>query len=265
MSKRLGDVMQYQLENFNGEYEFRSRFHDGWQIGANLHEYSELLYCQKGMGIVTVNSQDIQLKEGQLAWIPPNYVHKYDFPNAQVICAVFSNDLIPLFFKASAGRYFCVSPIDMEELSYIPELLPKFNKEDFLLVSGYLNLICSRVIQQSTFENSKHSDGILYQKVISFIADHYREDISLKQIAKLFGYNEKYLSHTLHELTGIQFRQLLAFYRIGHAKKSLIENTAKDITTIAMDCGFSAINTFHRTFKELTGTTPSQYRKIYSL
>lgn len=256
--------MHYQLENFNGEYDFRSRFHDGWKIGANLHEYSEFLFCQKGAGVVTVNGQDIPLKEGQLAWIPPNYVHKYDFPDAQVVCAVFSNDLIPLFFKASAGRYFCVSAVDMEELSKLPELFPKLKKEDYLLVSGYLNLICAKVVAHAEFKSSKHSDGMLYQKVISYLADHYKEDISLKQIAKQFGYNEKYLSHTLHELTGIQFRQLLIFYRITDAKRMLIANPTIDITTIAMDSGFSAINSFHRAFKETTGMTPSQYRKIYS-
>ena len=183
--------MQYQLENFNGEYDFRSRFHDGWQIGANLHEYSELLYCQTGNGIATVNGQDIPLTEGQLIWIPPNYVHKYDFPDGKVVCAVFSNDLIPLYFKALAGQHFCVNAIDMQELSYLPELFPTLKKEDFLRISGYLNLICAKVIDQSHFESSKHSDGILYQKVISYIADHYREDISLKGIAKLFGYKQK--------------------------------------------------------------------------
>lgn len=256
--------MHYQLENFNGEYDFRSRSHKEWQISANLHEYSELLYCKKGTGVVTVNGQEIPLKEGQLAWIPPNYVHKYDFPDAEVVCAVFSNDLIPLFFKALAGRYFCVSAVEMEELSGLFGSFPSLKKEDYLVISGYLNLICAKVIRQAKFESSRHSDGILYQKVISYIADHYREDITLKQIAKLFGYNEKYLSHTLHELTGIQFRQLLAFYRIGHTKELLIADPNRDITSIAMDSGFSAINSFHRAFKEITGITPSQYRKAYA-
>lgn len=256
--------MQYQLENFNGECDFRSRFHDGWQISANLHEYSEFIFCQAGAGIVTINGQEIPLKQGQIAWIPPNYIHKYDFPGAKVVCAVFSNDLIPLFFKALAGRYFCVSAIDMEELSSLPPLFPALSKNDYLLASGYLNLICAKVITHANFENSKHSDGILYQKVISYIAEHYKEDMSLKQIAKLFGYNEKYLSHTLHELTGIQFRQLLAFYRINNAKKLLTDGTGQVITSIATDSGFSAFNTFHRTFKEITGMTPSEYRKKYS-
>ncbi|MBO5867981.1 MAG: helix-turn-helix domain-containing protein [Oscillospiraceae bacterium] len=256
--------MRYQSENFNGAYDFRCRFHDGWQIAANLHEYSELLYCQQGQGLVTVNGQSISLSAGQLAWIPPNYIHKYDFPDAQVICAVFSNDLIPLFFNALAGRYFLVSAVRLEELAYIPELLLNLKKEDSLCISGYLNLICHKVISCASFASEKHSDGILYQKIISYIAEHYTEDISLAQIAKLFGYNEKYLSHTLHELTGIQFRQLLAFYRVGHAKKLLTGTKDRGITDIAMDSGFSALNTFHRTFKELTGMTPSEYRKKYA-
>ena len=256
--------MRYQRENFNGEYDFRCRFHDGWEIGANLHEYSELLFCKEGAGDLTVNGQCIPLKAGQIAWIPPNYVHKYHFPKGQVICAVFSNDLIPLFFKALAGRYFRVTAVDIQELAHIPELLLLLTKNDYLQVSGYLNLLCSKVMTHAEFENAKHNDGILYQKVISYISEHYTENISLGQIAKLFGYNEKYLSHTLHELTGIQFRQLLAFYRIEHAKRLLENAHGTDITTIAMDSGYSALNTFHRTFKEITGLTPSEYRKRYS-
>ena len=255
--------MQYQLENFNGEYDFRSRFHDGWQIGANLHEYSELLYCAEGDGTLTVNGQVIPLKAGELAWIPPNYIHKYDFPRAKVICAVFSNDLIPLFFKAQAGRYFRVAPVQMAELGNIPEKLPELSKDKYLQISGYLNLICAKVVSCSCFEDGRHNDSSLYQKVICYISEHFTENISLGQIAKLFGYNEKYLSHTLHELTGIQFRQLLAFYRIGRAKELLVK-TDRDIAAIAMDSGFSALNTFQRLFREQVGLTPSEYRKLYS-
>lgn len=256
--------MRYQLENFNGEYDFRCRFHDSWEISANLHEYSELLFCKQGAGNVIVNGRCVPLESGQIAWIPPNYIHKYDFPRAQVICAVFSNDFIPLFFKALAGRHFRVTAIDTQELRFIPDLLLTLTKKDYLQISGYLNLLCHKVMAQASFEESKHSDGVLYRKVISYLSEHYTENITLAQLAKIFGYNKKYLSHTLHELTGIQFRQLLAFYRIEHAKKLLRTASDQDITTIAMNSGFSALNTFHRTFKELTDVTPTEYRKRYS-
>ncbi len=253
--------MDYQNENYGGECDFRSNFHDGWTIGYNLHEYSELLYCQRGAGTVTVNGQAIQLCAGQLVWIPPNYIHKYDFEDAAVVCAVFSNDLIPLFFKNLAGRYFCVSAIDAGPLASVLESLPHKSKEDYIGISGYLNLICSQVLKNSRLEGARPTDGVLYQKVISYISSHYTESITLSGVAKLFGYNEKYLSHALHELTGIHFKQLLTFYRVNHAKKLLESKDADSMTAVAEKSGFFSINTFNRSFKERTGITPSEYRR----
>ena len=254
--------MEYQNENFNGEYDFRSRPHDGWTVRANLHEYSELLYCKEGAGRVIINGRSIDIKKGQLVWIPPNYIHQYQCPDAQVNCAVFSNDFVPLFFKERNGRYFCVTAVDVGELSEILDIIYTLDKNDRCTVSGWLNLICAKVMKQSSFEDGRHTDGALYQKVISYMADNFTENISLTTIANMFGYNEKYLSHTLHELTGVHFRQLLNFYRIRYAKELLANCSEKDITTVAMRCGFSSTNTFYRAFKESVGITPLEYRRV---
>ena len=256
--------MDYQNENFDGEYDFRSGFHTGWQVQVHLHEYSELLYCSRGEGQATVNGQTVRLKEKQLVWIPPNYIHGYEFENADVVCAVFSNDLIPLFFKSVAGRYFCVSAIDAGELSPVLERFFLMKKEDCMTVSGYLNLVASLVIKKSRFEAVRPTDGILYQKVISYLSTHYTENVTLAQVAKIFGYNEKYLSHALHELTGIHFKRFLTFYRVGHAKTLLESRSRESILAIAEKSGFLSMNTFNRAFKESTGLTPSEYRRNFA-
>ena len=49
-------------------------------------------------------------------------------------------------------------------------------------------------------------------------------------------------------------------YRIEYAKKLLTDNPSCSISKVAMESGFSAINTFNLSFKELTGMTPSEYR-----
>ena len=256
--------MKYQNENFNGELDFRSNVHDTWQVDAHLHEYSEILYCEKGAGTVTVGGSVISLLEGELVWIPPNYVHRFDFPSARVICAVFSNDLIPLYIKALAGRRFCPSATDLGELREIPLRFPTLSRADYLTVSGYLNLILSRVMASADFDNARTGDGELYQKVISYVAEHYAEDISLGSVAKEFGYHEKYLSHALHELTGIHFRGLLNFYRLRHAKSLLEKNRSLTVAAVAAESGFGAINTFNREFRRACGVTPSEYRRRYA-
>ena len=97
--------------------------------------------------------------------------------------------------------------------------------------------------------------------MITYLSCHFQEDISLNQIAKEFGYNPKYLSHALHELTGIHFSRLLSLYRVENAKKLLLSHKVLTIAEIAQSSGFSAVNTFNRVFKEMTGVTPSEYRK----
>jgi transcriptional regulator GlxA family with amidase domain len=62
---------------------------------------------------------------------------------------------------------------------------------------------------------------------------------------------------------GIHFRRLVSFYRIRHAKKLLVSAPAMNIAAIALESGFSAINTFQRTFKQSTGLSPLDYRRKY--
>ena len=252
--------MEYQNENFNGEYDFRSRIHYGWVINENLHEYSEILFCVEGYGDAVINGKTIPLTAGEMLWIPPNYVHGYHFKNATVICAVFSNDFIPLFSRATAGRFFKVSPVKVCELEEIIKLFPSLKSSDYFAISGYLHLLCDKVFKQSDFENKSQMDGVLFQKVISYLQVHYNENVTLGQIAKRFGYNEKYLSHTLHSLTGFNFRKFITFYRIRHAKHLLENKPDMTISSVSMESGFGAINSFNRSFKEITGITPFEYR-----
>lgn len=256
--------MEYHNENFNGQYDFRSRFHRGYHVPLHLHEYSELFYCKSGSGSVVIHGKRMQLQEGELIWLPPNYVHQYDFDDAEVICTVFSNDLIPLFFKTLGERYFCVCAVPMGELSEMVECLPTLSKGNLLQVVGYLNLICARVMERADFEESRPTDGVLYQRVISYLSEHYMENLTLTQVAKEFGYNVKYLSHALHDLTGIHFRRLLNFYRINRAKQLLETKRNMNIATVASESGFGALNTFNREFKSVVGMTPHAYRDFFA-
>ena len=255
--------MKYHNENFNGTLDFRSNFHQNWWMELHLHEYSEILYCKKGEGDILINGRNIKLKSKEFVWIPPNYVHQYAFQDAELVCAVFSNDFIPLFFSAMGGKRLIVSRIPAEELSSFLEGLYLLQKDHPLKICGVLNLIAEKVIERSQFEEANCTDGVLFQKVVTYLSTHYTEEIKLSQLAKLFGYNEKYLSHALHSLTGVHFSQLLTFYRIEHAKKLLSQQPQKSITSVAMESGFSAINTFHRAFLNHMGMTPTQYRNTF--
>ncbi len=255
--------MKYHNENFNGTLDFRSRFHRNWLVELHLHEYSEILYCKKGAGDVFVNGRTVRLEAGEFVWLPPNAVHQYSFTAAELICAVFSNDFIPILGTVSGPRRLMTEAIPAGELEGYMESLPLLERGDYLKISGILNLIAAKVMEHPCFEERGCSDGILYQKVVNYLAGHYMEDVKLSRIARQFGYNEKYLSHALHQLTGVHFTQLLAYYRIENVRRQILTQPERKITAIAMECGFSSMNTFHRAFLRHTGMTPLEYRRRF--
>ena len=98
------------------------------------------------------------------------------------------------------------------------------------------------------------------QSIIDYINEHYAENISLDSIASVYNTTPKYISKVFKERIGTNFIDYLANIRIEEAKKLLTE-TNKSLWDILIETGFNNRNTFIRTFKKITGLSPSDYRK----
>ena len=99
-----------------------------------------------------------------------------------------------------------------------------------------------------------------FQNALQFIADHYRENITLADIARITNYNPVYVSTLFVTYTGVNFKTYLDSFRINQAVK-LVRGTNLTFTDISAKCGFDNIRTFNNVFKRITGMTPSQLRK----
>ena len=253
-------LVKYQLENFSGCYDFRCGRHRNWIMESHLHAYSEILYCQKGVCSLWVNGKQLSLPAGHLVWLFPHDIHQFRCLGAEVVCAVFSQDYIPAFFDLMGEKRLKPTAVPMGELTGVLDGFDRMTRESILKISGYLLLIAAKVLEHSEQEQAGQADQLLYRNVVSYISAHFREPISLKTIAREFGYNEKYLSHALYGLTGIHFSRLIALYRVEHAKK-LLRRQQLSMAQIAAESGFAALNSFNRSFKALTGMTPSAYKK----
>ncbi len=97
------------------------------------------------------------------------------------------------------------------------------------------------------------------QRIRDYVADHYREDFSMADLARDLNLSMSYMSVVFKRSTGRNFADYLNRYRISVAK-DLLMHTDKTISQIATDSGFISANTFIRTFKKIEGITPGQYR-----
>ena len=104
----------------------------------------------------------------------------------------------------------------------------------------------------------------IYQQLddVDFIC---QPDLTVERLAQAIGIHDRYVSQVINESTNKNFNTLLNEYRIREACKRLTDfDTYGQMTneTIAEGLGYKSRSHFIRTFKKMTGLTPSQYQKI---
>jgi len=98
----------------------------------------------------------------------------------------------------------------------------------------------------------------MMNQIITFIHQHYKDDISLDHCAEMVGVNAYTLSKWFKQASGVNFIDYLTDIRIKKAKE-LLRSTDKLINDIAQEVGYQQ-RYFNRIFKKHVGVTPSEYR-----
>ncbi|MBB6634097.1 helix-turn-helix domain-containing protein [Cohnella thailandensis] len=96
---------------------------------------------------------------------------------------------------------------------------------------------------------------------IAFIADRYREDISVERIADAVELTPAYLSRIFKQATGKTVLEYLTRLRIDHSKR-LLRETSLTMQDISQQVGYNNANSFIRFFRKHEGITPGEYRKL---
>ncbi len=97
-------------------------------------------------------------------------------------------------------------------------------------------------------------------QAISYIQQHYREELSVPQIADAVGLNPVYLSRLFKLDTGKTLSEYLNCYRT-ECSLALLTDTADTIQSISQKVGYSDVRSYIRFFKKYYDATPSEYRR----
>lgn len=97
------------------------------------------------------------------------------------------------------------------------------------------------------------------ETAMDYIEKHYRERLTLDQIAAAAGISRFRLVHLVKEVTGRSLFEHLKQIRVEHAQQ-ILRDTDKSCSEICYMLGFADQNTFTRQFKDITGTTPASFR-----
>jgi Response regulator containing CheY-like receiver domain and AraC-type DNA-binding domain len=96
-------------------------------------------------------------------------------------------------------------------------------------------------------------------QVMRFIRDHYKEKITLEQLAAHTNVSPIYLSSLIKKETGYSLTDNINLIRINESKQ-LLKNSNLSIHDISQLVGFSYQNYYAKCFKVMVGITPVEYR-----
>ena len=97
------------------------------------------------------------------------------------------------------------------------------------------------------------------QSCVDYIQLHVEEKISLEQLAARLGYSQYYLSRKFKEEVGCSINDYIKTAKCERARL-LLSNTDLSIQEITTTLNFCTRTHFSKTFRQIEGVTPAQYR-----
>lgn len=111
-------------------------------------------------------------------------------------------------------------------------------------------------------ERSKEKEAHV-RHLVSYIGDHYGDELTLEQLAKAVNLNKYYAGKLFKESTGLTLFDYIRKRRVVEAKRLLLQDPERSVTDISLEVGFKQLSHFSSSFKQITGVSPEQFRKCW--
>lgn len=257
----------------------------------HYHPESELILITGGFGKRFVGNGVSEFREGDVALIGANIPHfhmsdKCYYENNDLCCSSeviqFTQDIFPSGFdsmrefkqiykllkNSERGIVFD----DEEVVKEVREMFPVFEslKGINILTELYRILDLLGKVKNyrylSTLDYEREYIGYEHNTPVArtyqYLMNNFKNSIKLKDIAEYAGQNHTALCRNFKQSTGKNIFVCLLEIRIEFAYK-LLTNSDFSIIQVAYEAGFSNISHFNHKFKQLSGISPTEYRKIH--
>lgn len=149
--------------------------------------------------------------------------------------------------EAVEAAYFKTKVLAPERYDSVLRLLSLF--------ADHLALVSNRIEIKDQGDEPQ-----LVSQAKCYIQEHYSERISLDEAAQAVHSSTRHFCKVFKASTGMTFTDYLARVRVEQAK-GLLGNLQLRVSEIAFETGFESISQFNRSFKRITGHSPTQFRE----
>ena len=235
---------------------------------VHLHDAVEIVYLKSGSSVFIHGTEKTCLKAGDIFISFPNQIHGYEnsldtqlylmILPVQPYLSVYRKLLAEKLPVCPYLKKGCWQSEDIEQL--LEMALADKNRAGDAVMQGYFQTIVGKLLNQLVLHDTHLEAEDALRSILLYIGSHYTEPLTRKEIAKVVGYNESYISHLFADTLKTTLPDYIHSLRMGDAAR-LLSQTNQSVSSIALDLGFGSLRNFNRVFLKWYGMTPSQYRK----
>ncbi len=242
----------------------------------HFHNEIEIISVRHGEVDITSENENFTAVQGDISIFMPREIHSFSSKNENhvYVMKIYCKNSVEKTDFSNFRMVHKLAPHGSVLNNVINGLLDRIAIETEKKTVGYTfavnsltNKILCEILRSAEIEKvdtsmtKRHlSSLLLLENVNIFVENHYKEPISLTEVAKFCNFSEYYFAHFFKETTGLTFMDFLTSYRLDKALEFLLYSR-KNITETSFECGFSNTRAFNRAFKNKFGTTPTQYIK----
>ncbi len=268
-----------------------------FQVKHHWHEETEILYFRKGCFQLEINMQKYKVDEECFCFIGSGELHhiyaekpfdeqalvfalpslsfaEHDPAQIQILAPLLDGELsFPTLVRSTDACFDTIRKAFTEISAAFPGTADSRHFQDqytlsgtaqYLRVKAYLYAIFAALIENGLLSDASGAGTdhriLAIKKALSYMKEHCREKLYIRDIAAEVGMNEQYFCRFFKKAIGRSPIEYLTELRIRRACR-LLRDTDLPVMEICLDCGFNNLGNFIRAFRRQCGCTPGRFRK----
>lgn len=222
-----------------------------------------------------VDGQLIEANVGDIIAINEHTIHQFLVLNDETDIRIFQfplkilmnfNSVIePLKVHITHEEIFAIPELE-EKLDILFDMMEKEGKAIKAFENPFLQSIAASVylllerhfsVSQSVF--AKNKDRQMFYKIVEYINEHFKEEISVSSISNELYLSRGRLADVFKKYSGVSITEYINSLRINNANYMLMHGSTA--TEAALESGFASVRTFNNVYKSVMNMTPSEYVK----
>ena len=216
-------------------------------------------------GLSYVDGKSMPITDGLVIFARPGQMRHTKFPlrcayihttvSDPALCALLAK--LPSFIKTDRAESY------REIIKRIDRHVGAAGEVDMLRVQGLTYELFYLLLRDSERAKEGQDRRAAILAAIEYIEANPAADLSLSALAHRFGFSPTYFHKRFRAVTGETLHDFVERTRIGRAML-ILTSTAKTLTEISYECGFSSQSYFSCAFKRHMGVTPRAYAESFA-